>query len=59
MPNKEEMIVDINKLASIIYWMSGSADFSPEGKAGKGWKKARTSLNKIIKKYPGRNVDGI
>lgn len=56
---KEEMIVDINQLASIIYWMSGSSDFASNGKASKGWKKARATLNKIIKKYPGRNVKGI
>lgn len=32
-----------------IQWMSGSSDFSPEGKAHQGWLKTRPILGKLRK----------
>ncbi len=33
-------------LLQTVYWMSGSGDFSPKGRARKGWLKARPKVER-------------
>jgi hypothetical protein len=38
----------LHEALDIIVWMSGSSDFSPEGEAYEGWKKARDKLDDLF-----------
>lgn len=35
----------LDEMIETVIWMSGSADFGPEGQAHEGWIKAREKLN--------------
>jgi hypothetical protein len=43
----ERANVVLNEALDIIVWMSGSDDFSPEGKAYSGWVAARARLDAL------------
>jgi hypothetical protein len=54
---KEEnaiLLESLSKMIDVVLWMSGSNDFSPEGQAFEGWKKAQSDIDnahKLVDSY--------
>lgn len=44
---RKEVVELLGKALSIIYWMSGSSDFSPEGTAHEGWLTSQSDIEAI------------
>lgn len=54
---KEEnaiLLESLSKLIDVVYWMTGSNDFTPEGQAYEGWKKVQPEVEaakKLVDSY--------
>ena len=43
-PDVDQLRHHLNEMIETVQWMSGSADFGPDGQAHEGWLKAREKL---------------